>query len=356
MTRYAIVEPLHAGHHLNYVAQLVRAAHQDGCQVVVFTTPDSAASDEFQNFIRDLAPSVVIDERVPSLRRAQQISGADVVVLPDGDHHMMPVLRQLLSLDRRTHVRLVLMRTDQLPGGTLKEQGKQVVKRVIARVIAAHPRITVHWLTDSFGVVTSRAGYRTIPAVADPPTVDLEAHASRPHDLPVSFEDDDRPWVVLTGVITDRKNPHLLLQAAQRAGWRVVLAGRIQCTAQNSPDAVQIDRHLSDAELLWLLQSADAVFVGYQNDAPSGILTAAALLGTPAIALTGTWAGTVVDELGAGRTCEPTPESVAEALQEVSAPSNASDPGLAQSLVRSGEFADVLLGRTSGLVREMVSS
>lgn len=322
MKTYAIVEPRHTGHHLNYVGQLARAATRAGAHVVMFTTPEAAASQEFSRFVGDAAGQVVIGPTAPGPTTVQQAVGPAVIVYPDGDHQLISILKQLPGLERSTHVEVLLMRTEALLGGSAGRALRQLVKRATVRAVSAHPQIRVRWLTDSFGVVTSRPGYRAVAPIADPPTVDTLAAPVRPVELGPAR--DARPRIVLTGVITERKNPRLLVAAAARSGWQVVLAGRVDgdlATDVSLPDdddaVVVINRHLLDGELVWLLQDADAAFVGYQTDAPSGILTAAIQLGTPAVALEGTWPGVVVQQLRAGATCAPTVPAVADALSRI---------------------------------------
>ena len=64
----------------------------------------------------------------------------------------------------------------------------------------------------------------------------------------------------------------------------------------------------------------------------------------------------MVQQLGSGLTCQPTVDSVAHALQQVVENGPVSDGTLAQSLVRTREFAEVLLGRTALPVRELAVS
>lgn len=321
------VEPL--GHHLHYVRHLVHAA--GGRPVVLLTTREVLESDEYARLRDDTV--LIAEELAPgsspvaaALDRATAL-GASELLIPDGDFHLVP----LLKLARRLRgggpvVRVLVMRTVTV-GGPEPLRFATLAKQAIVQVLRRLPGIEVLFLTDAFGVVRRRRGFPGVPPVQDPVLVTHAAVGPRPDWFPRTG-----PLVGVFGVITARKNVPVVVAAAGRTPDAVVVLGgridpEVRAYLDTDPTArslqaagrlVATDRMLTDAEFAACLAHVDVLVALYDNDAPSGILAEACLKETPVLVPRGGWLAAVVEDTGTGVAVAVEPGDVARGITELS--------------------------------------
>jgi hypothetical protein len=333
----AVVEMESAGHRLRYVRMLLCAVAPE--RRVLLVPPAVHDSAEFAEHLADVVDQVVL---VPGSRReamriavgAAQARGARLVV-PDGDKNVAPLL---LALARpgRVEVSLLLMRT-ALPGGPEAATAGMALKPALVAVLARRPGVRVRFLTDAFGVVVRRRGFRGVLPVRDPVAVP----ATRPHEGSPRADRAtgsspraaaDAFAVGVFGVISARKNLPVLLaalagaaeDAAERSSTietvhdpvarvHLVVGGRcepdVATLLHTSPDAVALtaagrlhvdDRLLTEDEFDAAVAGVDAVAVLHDNDAPSGVVAEAAARGVPVLGPATGWASSMVTGTGIG--------------------------------------------------------
>jgi hypothetical protein len=333
----AVVEMESAGHRLRYVRMLLCAVAPE--RRVLLVPPAVHDSAEFAEHLADVVDQVVL---VPGSRReamriavgAAQARGARLVV-PDGDKNVAPLL---LALARpgRVEVSLLLMRT-ALPGGPEAATAGMALKPALVAVLARRPGVRVRFLTDAFGVVVRRRGFRGVLPVRDPVAVP----ATRPHEGSPRADRatgsspraaTDAFAVGVFGVISARKNLPVLLaalagaaeDAAERSSTietvhdpvarvHLVVGGRcepdVATLLHTSPDAVALtaagrlhvdDRLLTEDEFDAAVAGVDAVAVLHDNDAPSGVVAEAAARGVPVLGPATGWASSMVTGTGIG--------------------------------------------------------
>ncbi|GAA1860972.1 hypothetical protein GCM10009836_46390 [Pseudonocardia ailaonensis] len=320
------------GHHLHYVRHLVQVA---GADVVVLTTRRVVESDEFRVLLGDLGVEVeVLDEAQVDRRGAVPVAvevaarrSADLLVLPDGDFHLVPLLRLLPALVRRgPRVRVLVMRTTTVDGPE-RLRPATLAKPVLVAALSLVRRVEMLFLTDAFGVVRHRRGYRARP-VRDPVRTE-RPDPGTPDWLPA--RGTDGVTIGVLGVISARKNVPLLVAAAARVPAAVVVvAGRLEPDVRrhlaHDPLARDLaaagrlvvrDGMLDDAEFEACLRGVDVLAVLYDNDAPSGIVAEACLVGTPCLVPHGGWLARVVGDTGTGLAVHMTEEGVAAGVREL---------------------------------------
>ncbi|HEY2225635.1 hypothetical protein [Actinomycetospora sp.] len=307
----AVIQMEAAGHRLRYVRLLLCAVTEKRRLLLVPAAVRDSA--EFAEHLADVPTEVVV---VPdSGREAMALAlptardrGARLVV-PDGDKNVAPLLLALLRPGPRVAVSVLLMRT-ALPGGPEPATPGMALKPALAGVLARLPGVRVRFLTDAFGVVVRRRGFRGIEPVRDPVTV-----------AESSPREGDRAFAVgVFGVVSARKNLPVLLAALAGAadddpvaGVHLVVGGRCETDVRDvldhSPEATSLadagrlhvdDRLLTEKEFDAAVAGVDAVAVLHDNDAPSGIVAEAAARGVPVLGPDRGWASSMVTGTGIG--------------------------------------------------------
>lgn len=321
-----IVEPNHEGHRLRYVGQLAAAyleKHPSG-PVHLVTTPAAVHSGEYFEHLssRQLAVNTHLTSGsiFKQLETAIKLSESSRsrIVLPDGDQFIIPLLLAMMkNRPKKITVGLLVMRTDPLSFDPRKT-AKQLAKRCCAMAVSMLPAVNTFFLTDSFGVVTSRPGYKALQPLQDP-----EPHTSE------EIRDHHETWtpsrqrvISIIGRVTTRKNPHLLLNYAQNNDEvEIVLAGKIDtdlpANVHHLPNLTLINRLMANSELDYIAKKSHILFLIYDNDAPSGILATAVRCGTPVIVRRGTWLDNVVRTLGIGESADREDGSVQAAADRI---------------------------------------
>jgi hypothetical protein len=332
--RIGVLEHGSSGHRLQYVRHLVAAAGVDRCSVL--TTRRVTGSGEYATHLAPIAPTAVVldgpETRLELLRAAiswAEAIGATQLIIPDGDKYLVPLLMVTGSrLRLPCEVRLLLLRTTSFVGPE-RPGPTAVVKPVLVQLLGLVPRVRLFFLTDAFGVVTRRPGYRGVRPVKDPVLRKEAVGGGRPSWLPPSD-----PAVTIVGVfgaISTRKNVPLLVAAIAEVREAVlVLAGHLEAEVRTFIDTdatalalrndgrmVMVDRFLAPDELSAALAAVDLVAVLHDNNSPSGILAEACVRHTPVLVPRGGWLGRVVESTHVGAATPLDVLGVAEGVRRV---------------------------------------
>lgn len=357
----AVLETDPIGHRLHYLAHLVTAAGAQRCTVL--TSEQTVRSEEYALFVAPHAGAAVVLPQTGSPRAllsaaidAALRSGARTLVLPEADPFLVPLLLLLLRRPRLPlELRLLLMRTTTV-GGPEPLRVATLVKPVLVALLRLFRQSRMFFLTDAFGVVARRRGYRGLVPVQDP--------VLRPepveHPRPPWFPPAASPLVGVFGVVSPRKNLPVLVAACRDApDVRMVVAGRlfpeVRAFVDTDPDVarliaqgrmVVVDRLLEPDELADALACVDLVAVLHDNDSPSGILAEAALRGTPSLVPDGGWLAEVVRATGAGEAVPLTAAGVAAGIATVAQHRERYTEAVGRAATRLGtsDFTDRLLG------------
>jgi glycosyltransferase involved in cell wall biosynthesis len=328
-----VLETDPTGHRLHYVRHLLTAG---GAQTgVLITTREVLESPEFTAHLRPAgitrvvltdtgSRSAVLDA---ALRWAADAS-ARLIVVPDGDKYVVPLLRRRLGRRRAgPDVRLLIMRTATL-GGPEGRSTAMVLKPVLVQALRLVPGVSALFLTDALGVVGRRRGYPGLPPVRDPVPPPGSDALARPDWVPSRAAGT---VVGLFGVISTRKNLPVLVRAVDSLPAAVlVVAGRLEPEArrfvETDPSALRlraegrltlVDRLVDHDEFTAGLASVDVVAVLHDNDSPSGILGEACARGTPVVVPRGGWLQRVVETSGIGAAVPLTTDGVAAGITRI---------------------------------------
>jgi glycosyltransferase involved in cell wall biosynthesis len=357
----AVLETEPIGHRLHYLAHIVGALGADRCTVL--TTGSAMRSEEYSLLVAPITGATVVlpehgsaTELLHAAVDAARRSGARTLVLPEVDPFLVPLLLLLMRHPRLPlELRLLLMRTITV-GGPEKLRPATLVKPVLVALLRLFRQTRMYFLTDAFGVVTRRRGYRGLQAVQDPVLRTGPAGRTRPPWFP-----PPGPVTVgVFGVVSARKNLPVLVAAMSEAPDAVlVVAGRlfpeVRAFVDTDTDAarliaegrmVVVDRLLEPAELGDALTCADVVAVLHDNDSPSGILAEACLRGTPSLVPDGGWLAEVVRATGAGEVVPLTASGVADGIARVGRNRDAHAAAIrrAAGLLGTSDFTERLLG------------
>jgi len=268
----------------------------------------------------------------------------------------VPLLRLLLRRPRLAlELRLLLMRTTTI-GGPEPLRPATLVKPVVVALLRRFRQTRMFFLTDAFGVVSRRRGYRGLRPVRDP----VLRPESEQHIRPSWFPPEGPLVVGVFGVVGPRKNLPVLVAAMRDApDAALVVAGRlfpeVRSYVDTDPEVarlvadgrmVVVDRLLEPAELGDALAGADVVAVLHDNDSPSGIQAEAALRGTPSLVPVGGWLAQVVRATGTGTAVPLDPAGVAAGIARVARDRDSYAAGAEWAAARLGttDFSDHLLG------------
>jgi hypothetical protein len=329
----AVLEVDPTGHRLQYLRHLVEAASPERC--VVLTTDQAMRSEEYAAHAAGTAARTLVLPEGRSRRHVltaaleQAIaSGAERLVVPDGDLYLVPLLLAMIRRPRRSlEIRLLLMRTIVV-GGPEPVRPAMVVKPVLVQLLRAFRQVRIHFLTDALGVVTRRRGYIGVTGVRDPVLATEDEVRPRPSWFPLP--EQGRVTVGVFGVISGRKNLPLLLAALDDAPTvDLLVGGRLEPDIRDlmaTPEVRELvdahrvtllDRMLSPAEFSAALAHVDMVAVLHDNDSPSGILAEACARHTPVLVPEGGWLDQVAVSTGLGVATRMVATEVARSIQMV---------------------------------------
>lgn len=354
----ALLEVEPDGHRLLYLRRLVAAAGPE--RALVLTSARALASEEYATHLEPLGARA---EELPAGTRREMLAaavahaaaaGAELLVVPDGDRWLLPLLRLLARRPRLPlRVRLLVLRTPTI-GRSNQARPAMLVKPILVQLLRAAPGAEVLVLTDAFGVVTRRPGFPGVRCVRDP--IDP---AGAPEAPPAWFpsREPGLPLVGLFGVVSARKNLPLLAEAAAIAPAAVVVGGRLDPDVRaflDTPRAralasagrlVVEDRMLSPAEIDAALAGVDLVSVLQDIDAPSAILAEACVRQTPCLVPAGAWLAEIVAATEIGIAVRMTPAAVAEGIRALARDRDAHVAATRRHAPRVGvdHFTEVML-------------
>jgi glycosyltransferase involved in cell wall biosynthesis len=338
-SKFAILQLGYGGHRLHYIRTLV-----EGCDPAIvprlLTTREALASREFQIQLGDLVGrealhvAVVGSSQEPARRlvaHALKLSAGTPslrMIVPDADRLLVWLLLASFRYRRSQlpEMRLLIMRT---PEPTLRIGRENLV--ACAKIASSlmlqcwWPNTLLYFLTDAFGVITARRGYRWMQPIRDPagrlPQIDRRDARS---ELGLS---PDAYVLGLVGAVGASKHPRLTLDALRDLPSRVVVlvAGRTDGATAEAVEAAQrspvttgrviwIDGYLTETHLGTCVSACDALMLTYELDAPSGMLATAIHAGIPIVAGGSRWVTRVVEHLDAGVTTPLNRQGVVRAV------------------------------------------
>lgn len=363
-TTTLIVQPLHTGHRLRYVRDICNLGSASAFVAVL----DESARDsaEYAEFLAALVASgrlqvhyVSVPWRPRHLPQALRslIDGhgpiRDAIFL-DTDACLLAVAVTARALARRgVACRAIVMRTPK-PGIRPRGHARITIKKVLltqaARQVA--PRLDLRFLTDAFGVIRRRVGYRGLRPIAEPPDeFPLIGRESARGQLAL---EDSTPAIGVFGALGPSKHVDLVLEAMTDLNPRMaaIVAGPYDDWTEHVLDAysarglrIVAERGLLSADRVGALLSAcDVVVVVSTVDVPSGFTVTAALARIPVVTAGAPWLRDIVTSLGIGRACELTSADVRRGLLAVLA-----DPTPPPVVALAGDisFANWVNGRTA---------
>jgi glycosyltransferase involved in cell wall biosynthesis len=368
-TAFAFLQFEHSGHRLHYIRTLVEAS-DPGTAPRLLTTQEAVGSREFEIHLGELASRnvlkvvVVGSSKDPARRLVAAALRACVgthdvrMIVPDADRLLLSMLFAAVRYGRAElpEMRLVIMRTPELSMRGGRDSAVACAKIALSLILRCWwPRTKLFFLTDAFGVVTARRGYRWIEPVRDPaghlPCIDrVDARAT----LGLA---GDAYVLGLLGAVGASKHPQLILDALRDLPPRVVVlvAGRTDestgqaiLEAQRAPATagrvIVIDGYLTEAHLGTCVSACDALMLLYELDAPSGMLATAVHAGIPIVAGGSRWVRRVVERLDAGVTTDLDCESVVTAVTRLMSASPRPQRVFAPPLSTAGDFSRALVG------------
>lgn len=378
-TTTLVVEPDHNGHHLQSVSWIARHAHPWG-PVVVLTNREAPTSPELEAYLaEDVEAGRVVLEPVfdgikPSIEEQARVVGEYCrdagespvarVLHMDADqalkHWWRVAPRALRGLATRPQVTFMLTRyparlalTD-LTGWRLRVP--KAVLAVVARLRGVLDR-TVGYAgrdDDARGWIVRRV---QDPAFCTAHSRDA-ARWRQEYDLPA-----DRRLVGVFGVIYERKNVPMLLEALEHAGVDadILLAGALSDGVREWIDGLAPERrarlivrdaYLSNEQLDRMVAAMDVVPLALTNNGPSGIMGKAEAAGVPIVTAGSTVRAREMEALGAGVACELTVEALGQAMKQVLEGRVTIRTGQEDRWAAVDRYTEVLLGPASARVDE----
>jgi glycosyltransferase involved in cell wall biosynthesis len=341
----AVLEWCGSGHRLAYVAGIFDRAHSQTVTVSLYTT--GRLGGEFRSQLRvHLAQALSAGLRIVDVpafdqesfaRRLRgmawimrQLSRDSVLAVPDGDRWLLPaVLLAPLARHRGIRLRLLIMHpfVDQ---PSWRARIRLLLKRSLTYLAQAlHGKFSVGILIPSQGV--ARESLRIWPGVrlvGD--TGFMVAERVDPIDARMRFSlPDDELVLGIFGVLSARKNPDLVLAAAELVGRELGttvrvfapglvtsdLMGRLESRGTHSLVTLDLRNATLDAvDYPFAIRAASVVLVLHSNPGSSGVVTEAKALGVPVVASRAEGLRSQVESLAAGVCVELEAECVADAV------------------------------------------
>ncbi len=362
-----LVEPDPGGHRFQAVANVAQLAARYG-DVVVLTSRGATADDAFRVYLSDAPVEVeeVFDEIYPPTAQmvaavAERCRAQDVrtVVVMDADQSLKwwwrYAPRTLRGLPRRPRVIFFLTRyparlriTDSF-GWKLR-----VAKATLA--LAAMATGSLHRVAGFAGREDLSRGW-LVKRARDPEI--CGAHSRDRAALRAEFGlPADRKLVGIFGLISERKNAHLIWEAMQLAGVDadLLLAGSVQPEVKawiaSLPEQQQshvrlFDGFLPNDVLDKLVAAVDVVPIALTNNGPSGIMGKALAAGVPVVSAGSQVRARELVATGAGELADLEPASLGAAIGRVLSHDPAQPRTRSVPPATAEEFAAVVLGAAS---------
>ncbi|GGC67136.1 glycosyltransferase [Hoyosella rhizosphaerae] len=319
-----IVERIHRGHRLMYVALLIRGARDRGGRATVLLTPDAPGSVEYATHLGPLAGDfdlITADAiSASSIILAARKHRSDTIVVPDADTLLTSFFRLAW---RRLPARLALLVMRPDSHGGARSTVVTLIKRAIVGALRRHPKVDVFTLASSTRKPTRNE-------VSDPAVVDVNSRDLDGFTVLAGL-DDDHFWFGVIGAITGRKNVDLVLGALgeldpETSG--LLIAGKISDDIRDDLlpviDAATsmgltvrvVDDFLENTQIDAAVAAVDCVILAHSNEGSSGILSKATRTGTRILAAGARSLRDDVGRIGDGaRWCELDVDDIVSAMR-----------------------------------------
>ena len=344
-----IVEPDPGGHRFQAVANVARVAARSG-EVVLLTSTVGAADDAFATLLADLDVELQVTRpfdaiRPPTRQLARAVAAAcrerevDKAIVMDADQALKRwwwVARQeFRGLRRRTTAPgpgrrpfMIFMLT-RYPAKLTRHDTFGWKLRISKAGLAIAAR--------AFGTLDHVAGFAGRDDMTDGWVVkrarDPEmclAHSRDRVAIREQFElPRDRRLVGIFGVIEERKNAPMVLDALDHAGlddvdlvlgggiWKEVWAWIDALPPQRRRRVITYDGFLTDLEMDQLVAAVDCCPIPLTNNGPSGIMGKALAAEVPVVTAGSTVRAAEIAATDGGLACDLTVPALGEAIREV---------------------------------------
>lgn len=340
-----VVEPDHAGHHMQSVSWITQEAVKWG-PVVLLTSHGTDADPAFREYLGDDVAAgrvevrevfdsnnppttALVEQAVAACRGADPSAPVGLVLHMDGDQALkrwwLVARKPLRSLALRPRVHFMLTRYPaRVPLTDLTGWRLKIPKAILS--VAGRLTGTLHRVVGYVGRDDTARGW-IVKRVQDPEF--CTAH-SRDRDrwraeygLPA-----DRRIAGIFGVIYERKNAPMLLEALEHAGVDadLLLAGALSEGVREWVEALSPERrarvivrdeYLTNEVLDRLVAAVDVVPLALTNNGPSGIMGKAEAAGVAVVTAGSKVRAREVRYTGGGVACDFTVPALGEAMRAV---------------------------------------
>ena len=276
-----IIEWRPSGHRMTYVAALARATIDAGRPVTLWTTKEVTETVEFQTQVSSLVSPVEFSVEISSglgsarsllhqLRVVRKRGGGAVV--PEADRFLHVLLLALVTRQLPHPAAAIVMRPPQAVTGRLRGRLGSAGKSLLILGLLRSRTLDLQLLEDPLAQGNDRVWSQAVLSreslrLDDPCGLLGTPLSELPRELRLART---RPFLAVLGVIDDRKQLPLLLDAwilNDPAGdYDLVVAGKQSPTvamwlasATLPPHLVLIDRYLTDAEIHGVLEKAKGI-------------------------------------------------------------------------------------------------
>jgi glycosyltransferase involved in cell wall biosynthesis len=359
-----IIEPDPGGHRFQAVANVAELASRSG-PVLLLTSRGAMSSDEFTVYLSDapLHAEEVFDHIYPptaqmlaAITARCRSSDVGTVAVMDADQslkrwwYLAP--RSFRSLPRRPRVVFFLtryparLRLSDTFGWKLRVSKATLVLAAKATGSLAHVAGFAGREDMSRGWLVKRARDPAICTAHSRDRAALRAELGLPAD---------RKLVGIFGVISERKNARLVLEAMLSAGVDadLLLAGSVQpevaAWIESLPHSersrvIVFDGFLDNARFDKLVAAVDVAPIALTNNGPSGIMGKALAADVPVVSAGSTVRARELRATGGGELAELTTESIGRAIARVLERDPAASPRNTVPLASAEAFAAAVLG------------
>lgn len=286
-----IVEPNSEGHRLYYVRLLIDECDTRGRKVTVLTTSEAVRSEQWQVHLGQrydrLEVQVAESFGLVEISRTSAKIGASVTILPEGDLHLLPLLRHGWTGTGTLNVLVVRPEAGAKAGVTWTQPVRSFVKQVLIWAADRRPHMKVFALRSP--LAKRRMQLRWVP---DPVTLTCTQEDRKSMRATLGAE-GNRYWFGIFGAISRRKNVPLVLQAiTDQPNVGLLLAGSldpqvaieieplIERFVANGGKIFFLPGTVSEVEFDSAIAAVDCVIAAHSNEGPSGVLLKAASAGT----------------------------------------------------------------------------
>ncbi len=359
-----VVDPVMDGHHPQAVANVASFLQAAGHEVLLLTQVGATGTTEYAEYLGDstiktaepftspIPPTREIAEAVAAVCRAQPVH---TVVLMDADVALKSWWRHAPRAMRgiSPRPRFVLMLTRYPARAGLKPiswklKAPKAVLSVVARTRGVADRVAGFAGRDdmSTGVVVKRARDPEICGAHSRDRAALRAEL----DLPA-----DRKLVGVFGMISERRNSHLIFEAIEQGGIDadLLLAGPISPEVTEWVDRLPAERrariqvrpgfHPNDL-LDKYVAAVDVAPIPLSNNGPSGIMGKATAAGVPVVTAGSNVRRQEILATGAGVATDLTVEALAAGIRDMLERDPADLPPRRVPPATADEFVSAVLG------------